>query len=53
MKKEIIQKKEKLEKLILNNYTEINIIIYFLLVNHKLDDIIDKLDEKKSNFRTV
>ena len=47
MKKEIIQKKEKLEKLILNNYTEINIIIYFLLVNHKLDDIIDKLDEKE------
>ena len=47
MKKEIIQKKKKLEKLILNNYTEINIIIYFLLVNHKLDDIIDKLDEKE------
>mgnify|MGYP004472113617 CR=1 FL=1 len=47
MKKEIGQKKKKLEKLILNNYTEINIIIYFLLVNHKLDNIIDKLDEKE------
>ena len=38
------KKLEKLEKLILKNYTEINIIIYFLLVNHKLDNIIEKLD---------
>lgn len=47
MNKRIRKKKEKLEKLILNNYTEINIIIYFLLVNHKLDNIIEKLDEEE------
>lgn len=41
------KKLEKLEKLILKNYTEINIIIYFLLVNHKLDNIIEKLDEQE------
>ena len=43
------KKLEKLEKLILKNYTEINIIIYFLLVNHKLDNIIEKLDKDKKN----
>lgn len=41
------KKLEKLEKIILKNYTEINIIIYFLLVNHKLDNIIEKLDEQE------
>lgn len=53
MKKEFVQKKKKLEKLILNNYTEINIIIYFLLINHKLDNIIEKLDDKEVTLNQI
>ena len=53
MKKEFVQKKKRLEKLILNNYTEINIIIYFLLINHKLDNIIEKLDDKEVTINQI
>ncbi len=38
------KKKEKIKKIIKNKYTETNIIIYFLLINHKLDNIIGNLD---------
>ncbi len=40
-------KKRKIEELLLNNYTEINITLYFLLIHHKLDKITENLDDFK------
>lgn len=39
------KKKEKIKKILEEKYTETNIIIYFLLINHKLDNIIASLDD--------
>ena len=40
-------REKKIKKLLLNNYTEINITIYFLLIHHKLDKILENLDDTK------